>query len=59
MINQEDIYELKRLATNTYENDKAAQIHRIIHGINSMNSELIELRNQNAEYKRQLAAKKN
>jgi len=58
MINQEDLSELRRLATNTYENDKAAQIIRIIHGINDLTNRLQVLQNENAELKRKLAAKK-
>lgn len=38
-IFQDDLEELKRLATNTYENDKIRQIHRIIHGINELKGE--------------------
>lgn len=46
MINDDDINELRRLATNTYENDKAQQILRIIKGINELRSENNELRNK-------------
>jgi len=43
-IFQDDIEELKRLATNTYENDKVYQIHRIIQGINQLTGEVQALK---------------
>jgi FtsZ-binding cell division protein ZapB len=48
-IFQDDIEELKRLATNTYENDKVRQIHRIIHGINELKGENQSLKIENQQ----------
>jgi hypothetical protein len=55
-VNQQDMTELKRLATNFYDNDKAC-IHRIIMGISNLEK---QIRNQKVEIdslKQQLAAK--
>lgn len=57
MVNENDINELRRLATNTYENDKAAQIRRIILGINDLKGQLQLLHQENMELKKKLAAK--
>jgi hypothetical protein len=43
-IFQDDIEELKRFATNNYENDKVYQIHRIIQGINQLTGEVQALK---------------
>lgn len=57
MINQEDLSELRRLATNTYENDRAIQIHRVIRGVNDLINQVQVLQAENAELKSKLAAK--
>jgi uncharacterized small protein (DUF1192 family) len=48
-ISNDDMMELKRLAANTYEQEKSSQIHRIINAINKLESEVASLR---AEVKR-------
>ena len=39
-ISSEDMMELKRLAANTYEQEKSEQIHRIIREIQRMESRI-------------------
>ena len=50
-ISAEDMNELKRLATNTYEQEKSNQIHRIIRGIAKMESEIRTIKEENLKLK--------
>jgi hypothetical protein len=54
-ISQEDLAELKRLAANTYEQDKSEQIHRIIRGINRLESAVASLSSENERLKKAAA----
>jgi hypothetical protein len=51
-ISQDDLSELKRLAANTYEQEKSEQIHRIIRGINKLESAVAQLTAENAKLKK-------
>lgn len=51
-ISQDDLSELRRLAANTYEQEKSEQIHRIIRGINQLESTVAKLRNENEKLKK-------
>lgn len=42
-ISADDMMELRRLAANTYEQEKSEQIHRIIREIGRMESQLASL----------------
>lgn len=53
-ISNDDMMELRRLAANTYEQDKSSQIHRIISGINKLENEVASLK---AEVKKLKAEK--
>jgi peptidoglycan hydrolase CwlO-like protein len=53
-ISSEDLNELRRLATNTYEQEKSAQIHRIIRGVNELESKLRELKSENDKLKSEI-----
>ena len=44
LISNDDMMELKRLAANTYEQEKSSQIYRIISSINKLQSEVVSLR---------------
>jgi hypothetical protein len=57
MINEDDINELKRIATNTYESDNVFQINRIIRGINELKSTVRDLQIENSNLKKQLESK--
>lgn len=46
-ISQDDLSELKRIAANTYEQEKGEQIHRIIRGINKLESMVASLTAEN------------
>lgn len=48
-ISNDDMMELKRLAANTYEQEKSSQIYRIINAINKLEGEVVSLK---AEVKR-------
>lgn len=50
-ISQDDLSELKRLAANTYEQEKSEQIHRIIRGINKLESAVATLTAENKRLK--------
>jgi hypothetical protein len=50
-ISQDDLSELKRLAANTYEQEKSEQIHRIIRGINKLESSVAVLMAENKKLK--------
>ncbi len=54
MIYKEDIDELKRLATNTYEQSKMQQINRIVSGIAQLQSKVRLLTIENTNLKEQL-----
>ena len=54
MIYKEDIDELKRLATNTYEQSKMQQINRIVSGIAQLQSKVRLLTIENTTLKEQL-----
>ena len=45
-MNNEDLMELKRLAANTYEQEKSEQIFRIIRYINNLESQVRTLKNE-------------
>jgi hypothetical protein len=51
-ISQTDMIELKRIATNTYDGDKAC-IHRIIMGISNYEKEIRNLKVENEQLKQQ------
>jgi hypothetical protein len=51
-ISQDDISELRRLAANTYEQDKSEQIQRIIRGINKLESTVASLKSENEKLKK-------
>lgn len=51
-ISHDDLSELKRLAANTYEQDKSEQIHRIIRGINKLESTVASLKVENDKLKK-------
>jgi hypothetical protein len=51
-ISQDDLSELKRLAANTYEQEKSEQIHRIIRGINRLESAVATLTAENTRLKK-------
>lgn len=55
-ISRNDLEELRRIATNTYDRDKAF-MQRVLTGIAKMEAENATLRNQNEELKKQLAGK--
>lgn len=57
MVNEDDINELKRIATNTYESDNVFQINRIIRGINELKSTVRDLQIENSNLKKQLESK--
>jgi hypothetical protein len=54
-ISQDDLSELKRLAANTYEQEKGEQIHRIIRGINKLESAVASLKAENERLKKEKA----
>jgi len=51
-ISQDDMSELRRLAANTYEQEKSEQIHRIIRGINKLESTVAALKSENEKLKK-------
>jgi hypothetical protein len=51
-ISQDDLAELRRLAANTYEQEKSEQIHRIIRGINKLESTVAALTAENEKLKK-------
>lgn len=56
-ILNDDMMELKRLAANTYEQDKSNQIHRIIRGIGQLESQVRSLKIENEKLKADLEQK--
>lgn len=55
-VSTADLQELRRIATNTYDADKAF-MNRVIKGIGAMESELQRLRNEIVTLNARLAAK--
>lgn len=51
MINENHINELKRIAVNTYETDKRAELYEIIRGINELKDNNLQLINENKKLK--------
>ncbi len=51
-ISQDDLSELRRLAANTYEQEKSEQIQRIIRGINRLESAVAKLTAENTRLKK-------
>jgi len=51
MINDDDMMELKRIAANTYEQEKSEQLYRIISEINRMQRQIINLKAENEKLK--------
>lgn len=56
MIQKDDLEELKRIATNTYDRDKAF-MNRVLTGIAKMESEIAILKNENERLKKRLTEK--
>lgn len=54
MINNNDLEELRRMATNLYDGDKA-RINRILKGIAELASENAKLKGENTKYSVELA----
>lgn len=50
-ISHDDMSELRRLAANTYEQEKSEQIQRIIRGINRLESAVASLSKENESLK--------
>jgi len=51
-ISSDDMSELRRIAANTYEQEKSEQIQRIIRGINRLESVVASLTAENERLKR-------
>lgn len=51
-ISNDDMSELRRIAANTYEQEKSEQIQRIIRGINKMESTVASLKAENEKLKK-------
>lgn len=51
IISNDDMMELRRIAANTYEQDKCEQIYRIINGISKLESLVIKLKSENNKLK--------
>ncbi len=56
-VSRDDLQELRRIATNTYDADKAF-MNRVIKGIGAMESEMQRLKAEISELHSKLAAKK-
>lgn len=56
-VSKDDLQELRRIATNTYDADKAF-MNRVIKGIGAMESEMQRLKAEVSELHAKLAAKK-
>lgn len=57
-INANDLSELQRIATNTYDRDKAF-MNRVLNGISHMENEINTLLEENQRLKKQLAERPN
>jgi hypothetical protein len=55
-ISLDDMNELKRLATNTYEQEKSNQVYRIIRAITDMENQIKFLKTENQKLKETIAA---
>ena len=55
-ISHDDMSELRRIAANTYEQEKSEQIQRIIRGINKMESTVASLKAENDRLKKEAGA---
>jgi hypothetical protein len=55
-ISLDDMNELKRLATNTYEQEKSNQVYRIIRAITDMENQIKFLKTENQKLKDTIAA---
>jgi len=53
-ISNDDLGELKRIAANTYEQDRSEQIQRIIRGINKLESTVAALTSENKRLKEEI-----
>lgn len=53
-ISSDDMMELRRLAANTYEQEKSEQIYRIIRYIGQLESQVRTLTTENQKLKSQL-----
>lgn len=53
-ISSDDMMELRRLASNTYEQEKSDQIYRIVRYIGHLESQVRTLTNENQKLKTQL-----
>lgn len=51
-ISNDDMSELRRIAANTYEQEKSEQIQRIIRAINKMESTIASLKAENDRLKK-------
>jgi hypothetical protein len=51
-ISHDDLSELRRIAANTYEQDRSEQIQRIIKGINKLESTVASLKAENEKLKK-------
>ena len=58
-ISTDDMNELKRLATNTYEQEKSSQVYRIIRAITDMENRIKFLKTENQKLKDIIAASEN
>jgi len=57
-ISADDMMELRRLAANTYEQEKSEQIYRIIRGIGQLESQVRTLKIENQKLKSDLEKNK-
>ena len=51
IISSDDMMELRRIAANTYEQDKCEQIYRIINGIAKLERLVSQLKSENDKLK--------
>lgn len=52
IISQDDMMELRRIAANTYEQEKSEQIYRIINGIAKLERLVSQLKSENEKLKK-------
>jgi len=53
-ISRDDLSELKRIASNSYEQEKTEQIYRIISGLNKLESTVASLTSENIKLKKEI-----